>query len=255
MALTHRRANSPETCPKATPLRALALALILTTTPALGQDGSETHVWDISLLGLRAATFAFDATASGPAYQVEGRMKASGGAALVKRLRFEGRAEGRLAKGLPAPARYRESVDTGTRQSDATLVWQGGVPAIESYASDQPADPAAPDPATQKGTVDPLTAAWTILRDTTPERACAVALQVFDGRRRTAVRLSDPQPAGDGIACKGEYRRLAGFTEKELAQGDRFPFTLTFAPTPEGRLRAVEARGKSALGTVVLRRR
>jgi hypothetical protein len=171
-------------------------------------------------------------------------------------VRYDARVSGRVTNGRFTPVRYEEDADTGKRQSQSVMEYKAGVPQVKVYNPPKTPRPSDIDPATQGGTVDPLTAAFAALRDVAPEEACRLKLVLFDGRRRSQVVLADPQPTGGGgLACAGEYRRLEGFSDKEMAEKSRFPFRMTYAPLPDGRLRVVEVAMDTIYGKGRLTRR
>ena len=114
------------------------------------------------------------------------------------------------------------------------MAYKAGVPQVKSYNPPRP--PRAEDisPATQGGTVDPLTALFAVLRTVPEAEACMAKLVMFDGRRRSQVVLTAPQRTDDGITCRGEYRRLEGFSPEDMAEKSRFPFTLTYRAAGDG---------------------
>ena len=110
------------------------------------------------------------------------------------------------------------------------------------------------DPATQVGTVDPLTAMFATLRDVAPGRECGRSLKMFDGRRSSELRLGAPQTDGENVVCAGEYRRIGGFPPDDMAERTRFPFTLTYAPAGD-RMQVVEVAMDTLYGKARLVRR
>jgi hypothetical protein len=105
------------------------------------------------------------------------------------------------------------------------------------------------------GTVDPLTALYATLRDVDKGTECQVSLKMFDGRRHSQITTSERQEAGEQVVCQGEYRRLAGFSAEDLAEKTRFPFSLIYSPTDDGRMRVTEVTMDSLFGKARLTRR
>jgi hypothetical protein len=227
---------------------ALLLALLLPAAAA-----AETIAFDVTLSGLKVATLTLDGTVAGSRYAVTGVIRTTGAVKALRRVHYTAEAEGRLRDGRFRPARYADDVDTGRRRSATRITWDGGVPAAESEGEVRPAG-TPPDPATQTGAVDPLTALFAGMRDTTRAEACALRLSIYDGRRASRATLSDPQDTGDGLVCTGVYTRLAGFTDREMAERRTFPFTAVYAADGD-RLRLVELRTLTTFGPAVLRRK
>ncbi|MFN3938454.1 MAG: DUF3108 domain-containing protein [Gemmobacter sp.] len=234
---------------------ALVLALCLVAPlpdPVLSAPQGQ---FDFVLRGIRAGTLQWQAVEQNGQYAVSGRLESAGLAGMVRRVRFDARAQGRVNGERLLPLRYEENSDTGRRQSEAVMVWRGGVPQVELVRPEREPGANDLDPADQRGTVDPLTALYATLRDVPAERACSSSVQMFDGRRRSALTLGAPRQEGDRIACTGEYRRIAGFSDKEMAERTRFPFTLTYAPNGDGTMRVIEVAMDTIYGKAYLKRR
>lgn len=214
----------------------------------VGLAAAEEAQFDVTLQGLKVAELSMASAVTNGRYRVRVTIRSDGLAGVVRRVRFTGDAEGRVA-GRFAPVRYNEEADTGRRQSDVEIVYDAGVPKVLAYTSPRPDGPELLDPATQVGTLDPATALFAGLRDLPAGQGCTVAYDVFDGRRRSAFALS-----GDGVTCTGEYRRIAGYTPEEMAERSRFPLEVTYAPEG-GTMRVVEASAQTVYGKVRLKRR
>lgn len=235
--------------------RIAAVAVILAAGgAAAGQQDSA--IFDLTLKGLHTGTLSVSGAIEGRSYAASGVLKSGGLVALVRKVRYDARARGTVVNGTFTPARYEEDADTGKRRSQSVMDYRGGVPQVKVYNPPKAPRPGDLDPATQGGTVDPLTAAYAALRDVAPEEACKLKLVMFDGRRRSQVVLTDPKPAaGGGLTCTGEYRRLEGFSAEEMAEKARFPFRMTYAPLPDGRLRVMEISMDTIYGKGRLTRR
>ncbi len=216
---------------------ATALALLAAPLAAAQKDAA---VFDITIRGIPAATLSISGASQGKSYAATGTLKSSGVLGFLKKIRYDAQVSGRIAKGRFAPARYVEKADTGKRRSEAVMAYKGGAPQVKSYTPPRAPRPDDIDPATQGGTVDPLTAVYVVLRDVPAAEACKLKVFLFDGRRRSQVVLTAPQPVEGGVTCKGEYRRLEGFSAEEMAEKSRFPFTLSFGPAGEGMLHVTE---------------
>lgn len=238
-------------------IAAVALALALALLPALPRaSGAEPLVFDVTLRGLPAATLRLDGTETQGRYAVTGRLESRGLAALVRRVRFDAQVEGRVAAdGQLRPARFAEQTDTGRRRSEAVIEYARGVPRVVRALPERPTRDWDVNPATQGGSIDPLTALWAALRDVEAGRECNLALRLFDGRRSTTLRLETPRREGDRVTCAGEYRRVAGFSPEDMAERTRFPFRLTYAPGPSGRMQVVEVTMETLAGRARMARR
>lgn len=223
---------------------------------AAGAGQKDSAVFDLTLRGIRAGTLSVSGAIEGRSYSASGVLKTGGVVALLKKVRYDARVSGTVANGRFVPSRYAEDADTGKRQSQSVMDYKAGVPQVKIYNPPKPPRPDDIDPATQGGTVDPLTAAYAALRDVAPQDACNLQLVMFDGRRRSQVVLANPRPTPDGgLSCVGEYRRLEGFSAEEMAEKSRFPFTMTYAPLADGRLRVTEIAMDTIYGKGRLTRR
>lgn len=246
---------------------AVALAVIVAETPRLQaqgaaqaaaaqpSQGTETHVYDASLRGIRAATVTLTGQQSASAYSARMAIETTGLGATIRRVRFTAEAQGAVRSGRYAPSRYSEDADTGKRQSTSILEYRRGVPTVVAYRSENDHRPQTVDPATQGGTLDPMTSLWAVMRDASATSACTAAVVTFDGRRRSQTVLSNPQRVGDTVTCTGEYRRLEGFSDKDMAEKARFPFTLSYTAQPDGHLRVTEVAIDTLYGKALLKRR
>jgi hypothetical protein len=232
-------------------------ALVALSPPSHAQQGPvvDQHTFDITLRGLQAATLSIAGEQSGNAYSVSGKLESKGLAAMIRKVRFDATVQGRAKGGRYTPAAYSEQTNTGKRKSASQMEYRKGVPQVKALSPPRDPEPNDLNPAQQGGTVDPLTALYATLRDVDAGQECKVALQMFDGRRRSQIALSGRKAEGDNVTCRGEYRRVAGFSAEDMAEKTRFPFVLTYAPIEQGRMRAVKVTTETLYGTATLTRR
>jgi len=237
---------------------ALVLAGAVAVTPALAPaaDLTDLIVFDVVLKGLRAGKLTLRGSVEGTAYEASGTLESAGLVRLVRKVKYVAEASGTLKNGRYTPARYSEVADTGKRVSESVVEYRNGVPQVKVYNPPRPPIATDVNPATQGGTLDPLTALYATLRDVPAAEACTLAVVMFDGKRRSQITLSAPEPvAGGGVACAGEYRRLAGFTDTEMADKVAFPFRLIYVPVGEGMMRVNLIETDTTFGQGLLRRR
>lgn len=232
----------------------LSASLFIGLAPAAA-DQTDSAVFDLTLRGIYAGTLSVSGAIEGDSYAASGVLKSGGLVGLVRKVRYDARARGTFAEGRFTPARYEEDADTGKRQSQSVMDYVAGVPQVKKYNPPREKKDGGVDPATQGGTVDPLTALYAALRDVPEDQACNLAVYMFDGKRRSQVALGQPRPNGSGMACPGEYRRLEGFSDKEMAEKSRFPFTMRLEPTGDGMMRVVEITMDTLYGKGRLKRR
>jgi len=235
--------------------RRSALAVLAAILAASSSHAGDPVVFDLSIRGIRAGTLSFSGQATGGRYAVSGRLESAGLVGMVRQVRYDGQAEGSLRQGRFTPARYSEQADTGRRQSESVMEYRRGVPQVKVYNPPRKLGTDGIDPATQGGTVDPLTALFATLRDVAPGTECNQTLTMFDGKRRSQLVLGAASAVEGGIACPGEYRRLAGFSADDMAEKTRFPFTLRLVPGASGLMQVDEVTMESIYGNARLKRR
>lgn len=237
-------------------MRSLATAalLALLAMPAAAQVQTQS-TWDLTIRGLRAATFTFSSQETQAAYGARAGLQSAGLLRMVKSLAFQASTDGRVQNGRFLPSRYTENVDTGSRKSLAELAWRDGVPEVRRSEPAREHRDRDVDPASQGGTIDPLTAIFAGLRDQPRATLCQTDSTLFDGRRRSRVKLSDPVAKGREVTCTGLYQRIAGFSEREMKEKRDFPFRITYAPGGNGLMQAREVRMETLYGPAVMTRR
>lgn len=233
----------------------LALGLPVVSTPARAEPVKQEAQFDLVMLGLTAGSLQFSGVEEGGRYAVRGVLASGGILAFLRKVSYDARAHGLIKDGRYRPAEYSERADTGKRVSEAVMDYPRGVPRVVSYNPPREPQKNDVDPATQSGTVDPLTALYATLQDVVPGKECQVTVPMFDGRRSSQLSITAPVVEGDQVTCQGEYRRIAGFSDKDMAEKTRFPFTLTYAPAPDGRMRVMLVEMDTLYGKARLVRR
>ena len=228
----------------------MVLAMVM-ATPLAAKDA----VFVMSIRGIEAATLTTSADINGAGYRVKANVANSGMLGALRRVDYQGFATGQIRNGRFMPKEYRETFNSGRRQSETHIAYRGGVPEVLRYTSTREAGPDAPDPATQSGALDPLTTMLAVLRDVRPEEACKERLNMFDGKRtgRVTLRLAGMK---DGLpVCKGKYQRLLGFTPKEVSRHKEFDFTMTYRAGRDGLIEVQRIAFNSVYGVAALDRR
>jgi hypothetical protein len=235
----------------------MALGFALAAMPLAGARAgqSDPAVFDFSLKGFRAGRLTLSGSIVDGQYEASGTLQSTGILGALRKIRYDAAVTGILNDGRFVPSHYSELADTGKRQSESVMEYRAGVPQVKVYNPPREPRPGDVTPATQGGTVDPLTALYATLRDVPKDEVCQLAVFMFDGLRRSQVVLTAPKPEGDSVTCLGEYRRLAGFTEADMAEMERFPFRLTYGPAGEGMMHVELIETETLFGRGVLRRR
>ncbi len=236
-----------------TKLRLLAAALALALPLPLAAQETQA-AFDLQILGMRAGAFSYSAVERDGQYAVNGRMESAGIVGALRRIRYDASVHGRRTNTGFVPVKYEGSSDTGRRQSESSMQFRNGVPQVMSYSPPREPDARDVDPATQRGAVDPLTALYMALRDVPAAEACTLKVAIFDGRRRSEGATGGRQENGNQITCTGEYRRVAGYSEREMNERRTFPFRMTYRVS-DGVAQVTEVSMDSSYGRAVLRRR
>lgn len=218
------------------------------------QAQTDQAVFDLTIRGLGAGSLSFTGTMANGTYEVTGRLKSGGVVGVLRKVSYDAQAQGAVAADRFVPVSYAEKADTGKRSSESVMTYAGGVPQVKTYNPPRPPRAEDIDPATQGGTLDPLTALYATLRDVDPGQECTVSVRMFDGRRASQLTLGRPEARGDRVVCRGEYRRVGGFSAQDMAEKTRFSFSLTYAPV-DGRMRVIDVSMDSLYGKARLKRR
>jgi hypothetical protein len=211
--------------------------------------------FDVRLLGLTLGQMQLSGDERGDAYAVSSAF-ATTGLGRIADASFALIAQGRIRNGALVPQRYDEQINTGDRESTAQLSYRQGVPRITggTVLAEVQADADALNAADQRGTLDPLSALYTALRDQPRADLCAVDVVVFDGKRRSRIQTGGRAETGDQVTCSGAYTRLKGFSASAMKRQTVYPFTVTYRPAGDV-MQAVRISVSTNYGMADLKRR
>lgn len=228
---------------------ALALALAAASPT---HAASEDATFDFYVSGIPVGKMSLDTSQTAASYTSRSRIEAAGVLGALLTFTYDGVSSGRIASdGSIVPDSFRaRSISPGTDRR-SSIDWKNGAPA--SVTVDPPRKH-PPDPTQQAGTLDPISAAFAILRDRPADRLCDKTLTVFDGSRVSRLRLDPEQDAGDTITCAGNYARIEGEAHSLSSQRE-FPFQLVFVKQPNGDGRLQRIQTQTTFGRAVLERR
>lgn len=229
---------------------AVAATLLAAALPAQAQ--SKRAVFDLSIAGFRAGTMALSTAQSGDDYAAATSIKAAGLLGVLTDFGFDGQASGRIAdEGRLVPRRFTADSQSPRAARHTEIDWEDGLPVRVSV---EPPRSTAPDPARQGGTLDPVSAGFAVLRDTTVDALCDTTVDVFDGSRRSRLRLSEPVATEGGYFCAGAYSRIEGEAHS-MSDQKEYPFRLFFSPNGEGLVQLERLETDTRFGRAVLTRR
>jgi hypothetical protein len=234
-----------------TAARAVALALAL-AGPGTAQAESEVAAFDFYVSGIPVGKMSLDTTRTDTSYTSRSRIEAAGVVGMLLTFYYDGQSSGKIAgDGTIVPVRFEAHSKTPRTDRRSAIDWKDGAPVSVNV---NPPRKKAPDPAKQAGTLDPISAAFAILRDRPGAELCDETLMVFDGSRVSRLRLDPPVADGDTITCAGNYARIEGEAHTLSSQRE-FPFELVFARQPNGDGRLERIQTDTSFGRAVLERR
>jgi len=216
---------------------------------------AESGRFAASLAGIKAGTLTYTGTEEAGRYSVQGSVRAGGLAGAFFDFAMNAAAQGRVSGNDYHPKRYDLRGHEGGEDRAVGFRYRNGVPQITPPPiGSRPAH--AADPAGQGGTLDPMTVIYAMLRDRPKELMCQLDADFFDGRRRANVRYVKMTPLKGGkYLCEGQYRRLLGFSHKELREKPFWPISVYYAPLSDGSYRVTEMRFHTNFGSLRLGRR
>lgn len=206
----------------------LFCAILLLALPAQARD--EVHVYEVYASGIKVGNMNVSARLQGNRYAVVGTVKGTGIVGALFDVSFSGRGDGKITGSTTyQPEKYTSSwVDDGDKKS-IVMRYRGTTPAQVQYAP--PRKPRSYDivASAQTNTLDPVTAALSLLGQAPSDKACNRTVEIFDGAKRSRIKLGAQKPGPRGsIICSGVYTRLAGFRPSQIAKKQNFPFTMFY---------------------------
>jgi hypothetical protein len=225
--------------------------------------------WVILVIPVRAEDLTFDLlfpgriegrlgldVVTGPGtYEVIARLGSDPPLGALAPLSLAAAASGRDTDRGLLPERFSAIADTGRRRSDTAITFNAGLPSVQRDLPAQPPAPGDVNPNLIGGAIDPVTALFIILRDQPIAGACRLKAYLYDGRRLSQVVLFQPRIEDGEVTCRGEYRRLRGFSSAEMVERQRFAFSLIYRAAGPGMVHLAEGRGETLYGPARLKRR
>lgn len=212
-------------------LRAAALFIGL-VAPALGSASSaaraaESGAFAFTIAGIRAGTLTMSFDEQGTDYTAKARIDTAGIVGMFADFFFDGSATGAIAGGgKVVPETYASTSKSPRALRHSKILWKGGVPVSVSV---NPPRSTAPDPAAQGGTLDPVSAGLKLFRTGPADLLCNTTVDVFDGSRRSRLKLDTPKVVDKSLVCEGTFARIEGEAHS-MAERREFPFKLVFSP-------------------------
>ena len=230
------------------PIRTAACGLLaLVALPAAAEPAS----FDFTIAGFKVGQVVMDSRNEGDRYAAAARVDTAGVASVLADFYFDGQAQGTVRRdGRVVPDLFTAKSRSPRADRVTRVEWQGGTPVSVSVV---PPRDDAPEPSTQGGTLDPVSASFQLLRDAPAAEVCNTTIDIFDGSRRSRLRVGKAQAAEGMLICQGTYARIEGESHS-IADLREFPFTLSYSRDGEmARLERIEA--PTNFGKAVLSRR
>jgi len=212
--------------------------------------------FSLKIKGVYVGNLSFSGIQDQGIYSVEGAIKSGGVFRLLNKQEYTAKTTGQIKESNFIPKSYVEYRDKKGKKSTASLSYELGIPQIRLYSPPRQTNSETIDPKTQKGTVDPLTAIYATLSDVSNGKLCELNLKVFDGKRKSSVKLVPILKERKGlIMCFGEYKRIAGFSKKDMEEKTRFPFNLFYKKHSKTKYELKKLIIETIYGTAVLTRK
>lgn len=243
----------------------LSLPLIVPTNASegLGGDGAFQADYDFYIGGLSIAEITFAGTVGTLGYSAHSVVETRGILELLVSGRVTAAAEGyRHTKGHLSPDTYRTAYQTRSESRKVNIAYTGEIASVSSTPPES-SSPYDTDALDHPATLDPVTAAVTMMAPRADEDLCNRTIPVFDGKRRYDIILlplsqrpegtNPPLPTWDTPMrrCFGIYERIAGF-DSDLQENQRFfPFDIWFEEDGDPLHRIVRLAGKTKLGYAI----
>ena len=234
---------------------------IFTTAAALGfgllggtvtlADSNQAR-YDVRLIGAKVGEMAMASTETASAYSTRARFATTGALSTLKRASFDLSAKGRKTGNRFVPQSYSEVTSEGRRATNLKISFSGGI--ATRVTGDTGSSAPAVNPRTLPGAYDPLTALYAALRDQAPDELCSLNADVYDGHRHARLSLTSRAALDGGrVQCSGQYRRIAGYSQRELRNRNA-AVSVIYAPLGNS-MRAETVVVRTSYGKVSMHRR
>jgi len=243
-----------------------AVVAIGATTHAVSKTTETTPFsasYDFYIGGLPIAEISFNGSVSPLEYTANSTVKTRGLLELLVSGRVQAGAEGyRHTKGHLAPDRYRTQYTTRSEARNVSMAYSGEVANV-SITPPEEKKPYDTSASQHPQTLDPVTAAVTMMNPRRFQDLCNRTIPVFDGKRRYDIVLLpvSRRPAGESAPapawslpitrCFGIYERIAGFEGNLQGNQRLFPFDVWFEHNDDDLYRIVRLAGKTKLGFAI----
>ena len=253
---------------KFSPLFLALCAGLALTAPASASDetiGGKAFSanYDFYIGGLTIAEISFEGMVGTISYNAKSSVETRGMLEVLVSGRVTAEAEGyRHTKGHLAPDSYMTKYRAQDEARLVSMDYEGDVASV-TIEPPVPPEPYDTSPEAHPNTLDPVTAAVTMMTPNGDQELCNRSIPVFDGKRRYDIILlplnkrpkSKKAPAPTWALptthCFGVYERIAGFEAKLQNEQRYFPFDIWFENDGSSVHRIVRLAGKTKLGFAI----
>ena len=217
-------------------IRAIVLsAMVFVASPLIAQQTTERSYYGVSISGFPIGHVEFDASTEDGLYQVQGFMGSSGFFGFFIGTRYSGAVIGEIQKSTAAPRVFRGRFEARGKFAQVDMRYAKGQPSDIEHQPPRTAQTYDVAASTTRGSVDPITALYLLLREVNARDICKFDQMVFDGVRLSRVSVSSAQDDEGNTVCNGVYRRIGGFSDEQLQEGTDYPFRLEYAEQASGK--------------------
>lgn len=210
------------------------------------------ETFDFTIAGIKVGTLVMDGTETGGTYKASSRIDSAGVLGVFADFFFHGQATGTVkADGTVVPSRFSADSKSPRALRRTVIESRDGTPVEVSV---EPPRQNQPDPSTQAGSLDPVSAGFRLFRPQPAAAVCGTTIKIFDGSRESRLKVAAPVAAGDAVTCDGTYSRVSGEAHS-MADKREFPFRLVFRKDAAGLAQLQRIEAPTNYGSAVIARR
>lgn len=196
-------------------MMAVSVVFLSNLSAAHGNEISEFKAdYSISLRNIKVAEFRIAGRSDDRSYAATGLVYTAGIGTLFTDTKLLGKVRGWIIRNTLQPFRYYGELKQRGKFNSETINYDAGN--ISKVVS-EPARNEELDLTSKKlsNSVDPLTMLYDAFKPVKTVDFCGRQHNVFDGRRLSSYSLGEIKDSGNQVVCKGHYKLLLGFSEKQ----------------------------------------
>ncbi len=213
--------------------------------PALAEKYEQN--FDFRIAGIKAGEVSIKGETVANGYVADARVTSTGLIGRIADFYYVGTSRGAITGGgRPVPKLFEVTSRSPRAERETRIEFEGGTPVSVSV---EPPRSTSPDPASQAGTLDPISAGFAVLKDGPVEGICNKQVDIFDGSRRSRIALAPARESGGDLVCDGRYTRLEG--EENTFSSSDYGFQIVYSESDgHARLQRIETKTKFGAATV-----